>query len=197
MKTLHGPDAEIDAIHERLDAGSQTTNETQTPSQVAATQFAAIARRRAGRTLGRRNSQRVANETLLARARHLSDTDRALITARLGMGISLRHLAALHHNTTRQLRLRIVQISNTLSDPCFLLTTQFGRELPAPLAALARAYWIEGLTLRTLAQREGTTLHHIRREIGLARSLLLVALASRQRIPADLARATLMAGHAT
>jgi hypothetical protein len=66
--------------------------------------------------------------------------------------------------------------------------------LPAELASLAQAHWLEDQPLRELAHSRGQTLHRVRQELTRARSLLLVALSREQAVPAELAEAALEAG---
>ena len=135
---------------------------------------------------GARQESRVGREKLLHRAVHLPAESRAIVTAFLELEMPVRELAVLHRSSPRQMRRRVDRLRETLSDPCFLLAAQYGGRLPAELRALTRAYWLEGRTLRELARLHRHTLHWIRQQIVLARSLLLIALSVERAAPGDL-----------
>lgn len=140
-----------------------------------------------------RGRVREKKETLLHRATFLQDSDRALIFAYLDLGMSPDDLAHLHRVSAKVIRRRIERLTRMLADPCFVLAMQYSEKLPTPLAALARGYWMHGRTLRELAALHSQTLHAIRRHLILARSMLLLELASQQSVPTALAHATLSA----
>jgi hypothetical protein len=131
-------------------------------------------------TLERRTHYRLNRESLLARARHLSPTDRALIQAHLEFGMALDEIAILHRLTRRQARRRLDHLSATLSDPFFMLTVEFAPQLPPPLCSIAYDYWLSALPLRQIARRRQLTLHRVRSYLDRARSLLLIAKAAHQ-----------------
>jgi hypothetical protein len=141
--------------------------------------------------IARRAANRLSTETLLHYAQFLPELPRALLTAHHHLGMNTRQLSLLHHTSERHMRQRLARLRSTLADPCFLLVAQFGSHLPPDLAALAHAFWIEGLTLHDLAQRRRETLHRTRLNVALARSLLLIHVSCRHPITGDEACAAL------
>jgi hypothetical protein len=87
----------------------------------------------------------------------------------------LAELAALHHVPPRALRRTLMHWRDTLSDPTFILAARFGGEIPAALAAVARAYWLEGASLRQVAADRDETLHQVRQLLTEARVALVQA----------------------
>ncbi len=135
--------------------------------------------------------RRAATETLIQRAQHLPPETRALAHAYFALGMELRELALLHHRTPRQMRRRIERLRETLSDPAFVMAALYADRLPRAVAALAKAYWIEGITIRALAASDSQSIHAIRRRLAEARSLLLLELRNEQEVPAALAQKAL------
>lgn len=153
-----------------------------------------IKKRRPRSEVGARQRQkRLANEELVRRAEHLPPEGRQLVHAHFGLGMDVEALATVHHVTPRQMRRRLDRLQSTVSDPCFLLTARFAERLSPAMAALARAYWIEGRTLRELARIRRETLYAIRRTLDVARSMLLLALSEQTEVPAELAAAAFRA----
>jgi hypothetical protein len=128
---------------------------------------------------GSRNAaQRAKIETLLRRADSLPPGPQALMQAYLDRGMSVRELAAMNGITPREMRYRLERLRSALADPCFQLVARYGETLPRNLWPLVRAYWLEGRTMRELAAQRRQSLHRIRQQVSVARSLLLVALSS-------------------
>ncbi len=139
----------------------------------------------------RRAAKRITLEELLSRASLLPGVARGLITAFYEFKMPAEELAAIHHVTVCQLRRRLEHWRDTLADPSFLLFAEFGERLPRNLAEMARDYWIEGKTLREIAVMREVSLHRVRVQIAMTRSLLLVAMSRRQEVPAELAKGIL------
>ena len=139
----------------------------------------------------RRVAGRITTEQLLSRASILPEAARGLLNAYFEHHMPAEELAALHKVTVGQLRRRLDHWRETLADPAFLLFSEFGNRLPRNLAEVARRYWIEGLTLREIAAGNAITLHRVRAQLALARSLLVVAMSRRQEVPGDLAKVLL------
>jgi DNA-directed RNA polymerase specialized sigma24 family protein len=117
-------------------------------------------------------------ETLLRRADGLPPGPQALVFAYFDRGMSVREIAAMNGLTPRAVRFRLDRLRAALADPCFLLAVRYGETLPRNLRPLVRAYWFEGHTMRDLATAQHTSLHRIRQQVGVAKSMLLMALSS-------------------
>lgn len=147
-------------------------------------------RRRAGkrsRLFSRRNAERLNRDEIIQRAQLLPRTDRAIVMAYYDLGMSVPEIAALHNVAVRQMRYKVEHLYDLLCDPSFVLAARFSEHLPYALARIARDYWIEGQTFRQLTALHHTTLHQIRSQIKLARSLLVIAMAGQQAISPELA----------
>ena len=66
------------------------------------------------------------------------------------------------------------------------MAVRFADRLPVDVAEVAKGYWLEGKTMRELAETLGMTLHQVRRAVETARTLLIMALSGEQAVPADL-----------
>jgi hypothetical protein len=75
-----------------------------------------------------------------------------------------------------------------MSDPVFILAAQYCQRLPGELADFARAYWMEGRTLRELARQHKTSLHYVRSQLGVARSILVLVMSEQQVVDPERAR---------
>jgi type II secretory pathway component PulJ len=102
----------------------------------------------------------------------LPQMQRMLMVAYLEKDMTVAALAALHRTTPRMMRRRLEGLRETLTDPFFLVVARSAACLPAELASLARARWLEGRALRELAILRGQTLHCIRQQLDAARVLL-------------------------
>jgi DNA-directed RNA polymerase specialized sigma24 family protein len=122
--------------------------------------------------------RRAGVELLLRRAEHLPETPRTILTAYLAHGMAISELAVLHKTTARQMRRRVERLQAGLGESCFLLAARYGDQLPRNLRGLVRAHWLEGYSMRELATVRRVSLHRIRHLIGVARSMLLVALSA-------------------
>jgi hypothetical protein len=152
-------------------------------------------RRATAARVRRRGEERVSREELATRAEFLPKDTQALVHANLRLGMTVEEIAVLHRTTPRQVRRRLERLRERLSDRCFVLAARFGERLPRELAALARAYFIGGATLRALAAARGQTLYRVRHDLAVARSLLVVAMSVEQEVTPELARAAIDARH--
>jgi hypothetical protein len=117
-------------------------------------------------------------ETILRRATYLPPGSKALVQAYFDRGMSVRDLAAMNRMAPRQVRGRLDRLRAGLVDPCFLLAARYGETLPRNLRPVVSGYWFEGLTMRELAAQRHESLHKIRQQVTVARSLLLMASSS-------------------
>jgi DNA-directed RNA polymerase specialized sigma24 family protein len=147
------------------------------------------ARRR--RTPAERQSRRLGREQLAHRAEFLPPDAATLVRAHVALGLTVEELARIKGIPERTLRRRLARLRARLEDPCFLLAAKFRDQLPTALATLATAHWMEDLPLRQLAHTRGQTLHRVRQDLALARSLLLVAMSNEQAVSPELAAAAL------
>ena len=147
-------------------------------------------RSRADRSLSRevkRIMARTSLEDLVRRAEHLPPALRALISAYLDKGMTLEELGTLHRVSLRQVRRRMKRALELLEDPCFLLVVRFGTRLSPELQELARAYWQEESTLRSLAVRRRQTLHGLRKDLRRMRTHLLMELSKVRDVSPEMA----------
>ena len=87
----------------------------------------------------------------------------------------MKELAMLHDTTPLKMWRCMNHWRDTLSDPAFLLAATFRETLPHALEVLAEMHWISGVPLREVAKKRKMTMHEVRKELGRARSGLLVA----------------------
>ena len=142
-------------------------------------------RNRKGRTPGaglfaRRNAQRLSREEVAERARFLPTLPQALVTAYFSLGMSVEELALLHRRPRARMYRLLMHWRDVLSDRSFVMAAHYAGELPKELAELARAHWMEGLSLRELAVVRHATVHEIRTRLAEARVALVTAAARRQ-----------------
>ena len=136
-------------------------------------------------------ARRLSTEDILFRARHLPPKQRACFIAFYEAGIPTRELAALLDVNPRLMLRRIARWRTHLQKPEFLLAAKFGPRLPPPYRELAHAHWIEGRNYRQLAAEKQVTLHQVRKQMGISRSLLLAELSSLTKVDAATALALL------
>jgi hypothetical protein len=132
-------------------------------------------------------AERESRELLVERASHLLAEDRTLFEAHWRWGMSVQELAVLRKSTPRAMRWRLNGLRVALMDPAFVLAVRFGPGLPRHLQAVARDYFVRGLGVREVAALQGKTVHQVRREAEIARSVLLMFLAREQDVAADVA----------
>ena len=72
------------------------------------------------------------------------------------------------------------------------LAVEFGQRLPRQLQTTAREHFLCGRVMREIATDHRKTLHQVRKEIDLSRSLLVMMLAGQQEVPTELAARTLL-----
>jgi len=127
----------------------------------------------------RRNAQRLSREEVAARARLLPKLPQALVTAHFSLGMSVEELALLHRRPRVRIYRLLMHWRDVLSDRSFLLAAHYAGELAKELAELARAHWMEGLSLRQLAVIRHETVHEVRTRLAEARVALVMAAARR------------------
>lgn len=121
---------------------------------------------------------------LIERSIHLPPEDQALVRAIYAEGLPLRVVAELRGQSPRACRESLARLVRRLCSPAFLLAADPRGLLTRRQAAVARACFVEGLTMRLAAVRLRTSLHIVRSE--RARVLAMVeglTLAERIRRP--------------
>ncbi|MFN7022164.1 MAG: hypothetical protein ACK4WH_12675 [Phycisphaerales bacterium] len=121
---------------------------------------------------------------LIERSVLLAPDDKALIRAIYAEGLPLRVVAELRGQSPRACRESLARLVRRLCSPAFQLAADPRGLLTRRQAAVARACFIEGLTMRQAAARLRTSLHIVRSE--RARMLAMVeglTLAERLRRP--------------
>ena len=69
---------------------------------------------------------------------------------------------------------------DVLSDRSFIMAAHYAGDLPKELAELARAHWMEGMSLRQLASIRHETVHEVRTRLAEARVALAMAAGRKQ-----------------
>jgi hypothetical protein len=132
------------------------------------------ARARRNRQARARYLSRYMHDEWLARARHLENGDRILLEKSIGEGMSAEQLGGAFRVSAAHVRRRLRRIKRLLNDPCFLLVAHYGDCLPVAMRALARRYFVEGLSMRQCASRYQMSLHRVRQQLAIVRSLLIL-----------------------
>ena len=132
----------------------------------------------------RQQKERVTNDNLLFRAKLLPPETRALLVAHVEFGMDPVALAPLHNMPALVLRRKLQRLRENLCDPAFLLTAKFGHRLPEELRELATRYWVTSQTLREIALDTDQTLHCIRRNLQIARALLILEAKNHTKVNA-------------
>ena len=105
----------------------------------------------------------------------LPSRERALMRAYyLGRRTSIE-LAAAAGCSAETMRRKLRAIWRRIGHPCFVLTVEFGRELPEDLGGVARAYFYEGQALGVVARRVGVSPFRARVMLAEARAMLVMA----------------------
>ncbi|GEM_PF-6633955 len=144
------------------------------------------------RRTGRYANERASRQLVVRRAANLPAAERALVEAHYDRGVSVRELALIHQVKPRRLRWRLNALRDAMLDPCFPLAVEFGQRLPRQLQTTAREHFLCGRVMREIATDHRKTLHQVRKEIDLSRSLLVMMLAGQQEVPTELAARTLL-----
>lgn len=139
-------------------------------------------------------AERESRELLVERASHLLAEDRTLFEAHWRWGMTVQELAVLRKSTPRAVRWRLNALRVALMDPAFVLAVRFAERLPKHLRAVARDYFLRGLGVREVAALQGKTVHQVRREAEIARSVLLLFLAREQEVAVDVAAQAMLGG---
>jgi hypothetical protein len=127
----------------------------------------------------RRGRQRSTVEALTRAARFLGPPECDLIREYYLRRRDRVELAAEYGLTAAALHRRMVMLRRRVSDPCFLLTIQFSRKLPFLLAEIAREHFRRGIPLAHIAADRGVTVHVVRKQVVMARALLIAAASRR------------------
>ena len=137
-------------------------------------------------------NERASRQLVVTRAANLPAAERALVEAHYDRGVAVRDLALIHKVEPRRLRWRLNALRDAMLDPCFPLAVEFGQRLPRQLQTTAREHFLCGKAIREIAAAHRKTLHQVRKEIDLTRSLLVLMLAGQQEVPTELAARTLL-----
>ncbi|MGC9454819.1 MAG: hypothetical protein ACP5HU_08125 [Phycisphaerae bacterium] len=105
------------------------------------------------------------DEIIRGRIELLSPPEKELLEAVLIRGQSAASLARIMGIPPRTLRDRVRRLSRRLTSRPFLDAARALPYLPAEDAELARLYFCQGLSQRTLARRLGLTSHKLRRRL--------------------------------
>lgn len=130
-----------------------------------------LRRNRAARV---RYLNRCMHDEWLARAAHLEDGDRILLEKSLGEGMTCDQLADAFRVSAAYVRRRLRRIKCILNDPYFLLVAHYCDCLPVVMRVLARRYFVEGLSMRQCASKCAMSLHQVRQQLAIIRSLLIL-----------------------
>jgi hypothetical protein len=127
----------------------------------------------------KQNHLSISVQALLRTARFLPPPERELLRAYYLHRRKLAQLAAELGEPRLVVHRRIVMLRRRVADPCFLLSIQFARKLPFPLAQIAREHFQRGVPLMCLAHVRGESFHTVRKQAHLARALLIAAASRR------------------
>lgn len=141
-----------------MQVGDLQQIESWAASSVSEGALSATADRR-GTVLTARNTRR-----LLELARHLPEADRALVRAVYGDGTPIRVVAGLRRQPDRECRRRLALLVDRMNHPAFAVAVHGSAPIRGRGARIARACFVEGLTIRQAAVRLRTSVYAVRRE---------------------------------
>jgi DNA-directed RNA polymerase specialized sigma24 family protein len=122
----------------------------------------------------RRTHRREVVDRLLECCPHLPEQERVLIVSVFGAGQSATDLAGLLREDPRVTRRRVRRIIRRAMSPMFSYVARRSEAWPATRRAVARACYLQGLSMREAAARTGATLHAVRRHCLAVRAMLEV-----------------------
>jgi len=126
------------------------------------------------------------SERILALAAYLPDRDRALIEAVYREGLLPSAVAALRRCTPLSIRRRVARLIARTQRPEFILAATHAHLWTPLRARVVKLCILEGIALRIAADRLGTSIHTVRRELESVHALAeAMRLAGRLPEPAS------------
>ena len=119
----------------------------------------------------RRVPDRDTIETLLQRARYLMPEDGAILIACYQDGLRISDLANLRQMSIRTMRRHIKRLAIRIISPIFEYVMLYESSWPATRARIARAVYLEGQSLRAVADSLHMSLHIVRRQAQCIRAI--------------------------
>lgn len=123
---------------------------------------------------------RAAAERLLTLIDFLPAADRELMRAVFADGRSAASIARMAGRSPLGVQRRIVNLLDRIESPQFAIVVTHAELWPERRAAIARVCIIEGLSMRTAARRMNLTVHQVRLEMVVIRSLMASIVADRR-----------------
>lgn len=111
-------------------------------------------------------------ERLQSRLGLLSGKDKVLMTMYIVNGNSFRQIARLRGVSETSIARRIHQISERLTDGEYLMCVRSRDKLNRRQIAIARDYFLTGLSIKQIAGKRGMSLYAIRKELFRIRNLI-------------------------
>ena len=131
------------------------------------------ARRMAIRKARQRLKDRDAMETLIQYAKHIPPKDQQLLASYFESHFSLYELACIRKTTRSSIRRRIHSLVSRLSDPMFRAVVRYGRQLPAHLAMVVKARYVQGHGWARIEKDHGLTHPQARHRLRQAKLMLV------------------------
>lgn len=119
----------------------------------------------------RRVPDRDTIETLLQRARYLMPEDGAILIACYQDGLRISDLANLRQISIRTMRRHIKRLAIRIISPIFEYVMLYESSWPATRARIARAVYLQGQSLRAVADSLHMSLHIVRRQAQCIRAI--------------------------
>jgi predicted DNA-binding protein YlxM (UPF0122 family) len=119
--------------------------------------------------------QRGRMDLLRRRLGLLSGRDKVLMTMHVENGISFRQIARLRGVSERSVARRIHQIAERLTDGEYLMCVRNRDKLSQRQIAVARDFFLTGLSMTQIAGKRGMSLYAVRKELADIHNLVTTA----------------------
>ncbi len=109
-------------------------------------------------------------ERMMRLAAFLPEDERTLLQQVYDHGQPASRLAPMLHLSPRQLQRRVVRLVERLGMEEFALLAECPRLLPGPVRRVGKLHFIDGLSLREVAERTGLSLYRVRQLVQTTRN---------------------------